>query len=185
MHTEDLSTAGSRSHAATIMSGTVPLLFLFLLTSGIQTGCSGMSPQRIEEAEMEAIHEIEALLDAQGADWSRGDVESFTSIYSDDCTYISGSEITQGRNALTQRYRRRYPGAEAMGILKLEIIEMRPAYVTSRPLFGLLKSEDIGGMSIIARWTLSYPDRESATGLTLIVFRRSGEGWRIVQDASM
>ena len=30
----------------------------------------------------------------------------------------------------------------------------------------------IHGASVVARWTLSYPDREDASGLTLLVLRR-------------
>jgi len=37
----------------------------------------------------------------------------------------------------------------------------------------------------VARWTLAYPDKQPASGLTLLVLRPLGEGWAIVQDASM
>ena len=37
---------------------------------------------------------------------------------------------------------------------------------------------------VAARWTLSYDDRPQATGLTLLVFRKTADGWQIVQDAS-
>jgi hypothetical protein len=40
-------------------------------------------------------------------------------------------------------------------------------------------------MSVVARWSLAYPDREEAAGLTLIVFERRGDGWSIIHDASM
>ena len=42
----------------------------------------------------------------------------------------------------------------------------------------------VHAVSIVARWRLVFPDREPAEGRTLVVFRRDGEGWRIVQDAS-
>ena len=44
------------------------------------------------------------------------------------------------------------------------------------------------GVSVAARWRLEYPgqaDRKTAEGLTLIVLRRTGKSWEIVQDASM
>lgn len=161
-----------------------PALILLLSLLLLPTGC-GPSPESIEDAEYEAVCEIEALLEAQGADWSRGDIEAFTSIYSDDCLYISPSGMAEGRKALTELYRQRYPGPEAMGNLSLQILEMRPAFVSVQSFLGLFKSEDIGGMSIVARWTLTYPDSEPGSGLTLIVFRRIGGEWKIVQDASM
>ena len=39
--------------------------------------------------------------------------------------------------------------------------------------------------SIAARWALKYADRPEASGYTLLVMKRHGDGWRIVQDASM
>jgi hypothetical protein len=72
-----------------------------------------------------------------------------------------------------------------MGSLSFEIVEMRPAFVTVKQFFGAFESEGIGGMSVVARWSLTWPDREPDSGLTLIVWRRIGGEWRIVQDASM
>jgi hypothetical protein len=37
----------------------------------------------------------------------------------------------------------------------------------------------------VARWSLAYPDKPTASGLTLLVLHRSGDRWLIVQDASM
>ncbi len=157
----------------------------FLLSASLLAGCGEPSPEAIELAELEAVEEIEAILEAQGADWSRGDLEAFTSIYSEDCVYISTSGIVEGRRALMERYRSRYPDRAAMGSLKLDIIEMRPAFVTVRSMLPVLKSTDIGGMSVVARWTLSYADRQPSTGLTLIVLRCIGGEWKIIHDASM
>jgi len=157
----------------------------FLLSASLLVGCGEPSPEATELAELEAVEEIKAILEAQGADWSRGDLEAFTSIYSEDCVYISTSGITEGRRALMERYRSRYPDRAAMGSLKLDIIEMRPAFVTVKSMLPVLKSTDIGGISVVARWTLSYPDRQPSTGLTLIVLRRIGGEWKIVHDASM
>ncbi|MFC1629188.1 YybH family protein [Gemmatimonadota bacterium] len=160
------------------MTGTLLLLLM--------SGCGTSDQKMAEQAELDAISEIEAIVNMQCDDWSRGDVEGFTSVYAENCTYISATAgLVQGRDALTERYRTAYPGPEAMGDLRLDILEMRPAYVTSKQLFGVIESRGIGGMSIVARWTLTYPDQEPATGLTLIVFRRIAGEWQIVQDASM
>jgi len=43
----------------------------------------------------------------------------------------------------------------------------------------------VHGVSTVARWHLACPDREAASGLTLIVLRRRGDRWEMVQDASM
>ena len=42
----------------------------------------------------------------------------------------------------------------------------------------------VHGLAVAARWTLRYPEKEPATGLTLLVLRRDGQAWHIVQDAS-
>jgi ketosteroid isomerase-like protein len=157
------------------------LLILLLF----HVGCAEPDPGAVEKAERDAISEIEALLESQGDDWSRGDLESFTGIYADNCVYISPSGMVEGREALLRRYRDRYPDEAARGTLTLDIIEVRPAFVTLRSLLPLLQSSDIGGASVVARWTLSYPDRDASTGLTLLVFRRIDGQWRIVHDASL
>ena len=38
---------------------------------------------------------------------------------------------------------------------------------------------------MLARWTLTREAQEELTGLTLLVLRPRGDGWEIVQDASM
>ncbi len=160
----------------------VAYLFLFSL---LASGCGEPDREATESAELDVIGEIEALLDAQGEDWNRGDLEAFTSIYSDNCLYLSTSGMVEGREALLQRYRNRYPDEAARGRLTLDIIEIRPAFVTVRSVLPVLQSSDIGGVSVAARWTLSYPDRDASTGFTLLVFRRIRGKWRIVHDASM
>jgi hypothetical protein len=46
----------------------------------------------------------------------------------------------------------------------------------------------IHAYSVAARWTLAYPagaERETKSGMTLLVLHREGGAWKIVQDASM
>jgi len=61
-----------------------------------------------------------------------------------------------------------------MGTLTLEAIEVR-----------LHPERKPQAASVAARWKLAYPDKPAAEGLTLIVLRKTGERWEIVQDASM
>ena len=94
---------------------------------------------------------------------------AFASVYAEDALFLSPSGTTRGRAELVERYRRRYPDAAAMGRLTLEVLEVRAGADTA---------------GVAARWTLSYADRPEATGLTLLVFRKTAAGWQIVQDAS-
>lgn len=113
--------------------------------------------------------QLAARLDVQAAAWSRGDLDAFASVYAEDALFLSPSGTTRGRAELVERYRRRYPDAAAMGRLTLEVLEVRAGADTA---------------GVAARWTLSYADRPEATGLTLLVFRKTATGWQIVQDAS-
>jgi uncharacterized protein (TIGR02246 family) len=122
-----------------------------------------------DSAEAVIARELGVLLETQAAAWSRGDLDAFASVYAEDALFLSPSGTTRGRAELVERYRGRYPDAAAMGRLTLEVLEARAGSDTA---------------GVAARWTLSYSDRPEATGLTLLVFRRTAEGWQIVQDAS-
>jgi hypothetical protein len=64
-------------------------------------------------------------------------------------------------------------------------VETRLSWGIEGSMYGDAIAGDIQGVSIVARWTLAYPDKPPASGLTLLVLRPLGEGWAIVQDASM
>jgi uncharacterized protein (TIGR02246 family) len=115
--------------------------------------------------------EIAKLLREQDAAWTRGDLDAFCAGYADDATFISPSGMTKGRQAVLDRYRKKYVDKAGMGALTLAIEEVREASPTSA--------------SVIARWTLTWPDKPKAEGLTLIVFSKIRGRWLIVQDASM
>ena len=89
---------------------------------------------------------------------------------------------------MLERYRRRYPDKKAMGTLSLEIVEARPAQGVEFTLLGDARPSRVHALSVAARWKLAYPDqpdKKTAEGLTLLVLRRNGDRWEIVQDASM
>lgn len=115
-------------------------------------------------------HEVVTLLDKQAAAWSRGDLDAFCSVYADDAVFVSPSGVTKGRAEVLARYKKKYPTPAAMGKLTLAPIDVRAG------------SDEV---SVAAKWTLVYPDKPEATGHTVVVFRRIGNGWFIVHDASM
>lgn len=115
--------------------------------------------------------ELAALLHVQAAAWSRGDLDAFCGVYAEDATFVSPSGLTKGRQAVLDRYRKKYVDKAGMGALRLDIDEVRTASASSA--------------SVVARWTLTWPDRPLAEGLTLLVLWKTPDGWRIVQDASM
>ncbi len=113
---------------------------------------------------------VKALITTQGEAWNRGDLPAFTKVYADDAVFVSPNGVTKGRQAVLERYQKRYPDKKAMGTLSFEFIEAR---------------EQKDSVSVVAKWTLAYPDKPAATGHTLLVLHKQGEKWLIVQDASL
>ena len=133
----------------------------------------------------EAREAVRALLATQAEAWTRGDIEAFCSVYAEDAAFVSPTGLTRGRQQVVERYRRRYPGTEAMGALALEVLEMRTAWGTEVSLLGDAVPSRVHSVSVVARWTLRRAGQPDATGLTLVVLRPRRGGWEIVQDASM
>lgn len=114
---------------------------------------------------------IRALLDAQVADWNRGDLDGFAASYwrSPELVFQSGGDRSLGWEAMRARYRKRYQAeGKAMGRLRFSELEVRPLGDDAGYAFG--------------RWTLTMPDGSQPTGLFTVLVRRFPEGWRIVHD---
>jgi uncharacterized protein (TIGR02246 family) len=145
-------------------------------------GAAGLAaPSACAKAAEDAV---KALLATQSAAWNRGDLVAFTTVYAEDAAFLSPTGLTHGRQQVLARYQKRYPDKKAMGTLHLEVVEARSFESTGAAGSGC----QVAGVSVAARWELAYPDqpdRKTAQGLTLIVFRHLRETWEIVQDASM
>jgi hypothetical protein len=160
-------------------------LRLVLLGVVAAAGCGRATVVDTSAAEEAVVTEVSGLIEAQVAAWNQGDLEGFTALYDEACTFLSPTGLTEGRAGVLERYRTRYPDRAAMGELAIELIELRPATLTVESLLGVVRAEHIAGVAVAGRWSLAWPDRPAASGLTLIIFRRTPQGWRIVQDASM
>src|SRR4051794_14702491 len=119
-------------------------------------------PVRIESAK--------AFMTEQAAAWNRGDLEAFCGSYADDATFMTPTGLTKGRDQVLARYKKRYPDKAAMGTLAFEFLDARAS---------------VSAVSVMAKWTLSYPNSPSKTGTTLVVLHVRGPSWMVVQDASM
>ncbi|MCB1056993.1 MAG: nuclear transport factor 2 family protein [Acidobacteria bacterium] len=120
---------------------------------------------------------VRALVAEQVSAWNRGDLDAFCAGYAEDALFVSPSGLTEGREEVLARYRKRYPDRAAMGTLAIEILEVRT--------MGESGGEP-SGVVAVGKWSLGYPDKEEASGHTLLVFRpRPGGGWEIAEDASM
>ena len=150
-----------------------------------ERGCSLWYRLEHERQAEKARAEVVSLLQTQAAAWSRGDLETFCAVYTDDAAFVSPSGLTRGRDEVLARYRKRYSSPELMGTLTLEPIEVREAWGTEVTALGDAMPSRTHGVSVVARWTIRKADGSEATGLTLLVLHRIGGAWRIVQDASM
>lgn len=133
----------------------------------------------------QAQQDVRALLVAQSAAWTKGDIDSFCSVYADDTLFASPTGLTRGRQAVVDRYKQRYPTKDDMGALTLEIEELRPVWGPDVSMLGDSVPSGIHGVSVAAQWTLVRPAKETLRGWTLLVLHRVGREWKIVQDASM
>jgi uncharacterized protein (TIGR02246 family) len=122
--------------------------------------------------------EARTLLETQAASWNRGDLDGFCSVYADDALFLTAFGLTKGRAEVLARYKARYPDSAARGTLSFEVLSvdvLAPSAPKGAP----------DAVAVVARWTISHPDKPAATGLTLLNLVRAAAGWRIVHDASM
>lgn len=115
--------------------------------------------------------EIRAVLERQVAEWNRGDIRAFMETYEKaESTTFVGAAITKGHQPVLENYIKRYPGKEQMGQVRFDILEVRMlggnhAYVLGR--FFLTRSEQAGG---------------NKDGTFTLLFRKIGDGWKIIVD---
>jgi ketosteroid isomerase-like protein len=130
----------------------------------VQSGESGKQTAANEAA-------IRAVLEAQAAAWNRGDVSGYMDGYerAETTTLISGDSVTRGWQVVHDRYKKSYNTPEKMGTLAFNELEIKPL------------SEFYA--SVTGRWQLTRAG-DTPHGRFALIFRRTGAGWRIVQDTT-
>jgi ketosteroid isomerase-like protein len=114
---------------------------------------------------------VERVLRTQQEAWNRHDLDGFMAGYwnSPELTFFSGGTEKRGWQETMDRYRATYtsPGHE-MG--KLEF---------SGPRIEMLAAD---AAFVRGAWQLTLSDGKTPHGLFTLVFRRFGDGWKIVHD---
>jgi beta-aspartyl-peptidase (threonine type) len=134
------------------------LILILMALAGMAFGQAGSTAER----------EVKAVLELQQAAWNRGDIDGFMAHYwkSDELTFQSGNSRTHGWSDVLARYKKNYP-AGAMGVLEFSDLAVQVLSRDSAFVLGRFKL-DRGGLL--------------SEGVFTLVFRRTGEGWRIVHD---
>jgi uncharacterized protein (TIGR02246 family) len=112
---------------------------------------------------------IEAVLMAQQKAWNEGNVDAFLEGYwhSEELTFSGAQGISQGFNAVHERYQKSYPDRQTMGTLDFSGLETR------------LLSPDAA--LVLGHWHLTR-EKGDIGGVFSLVFQRFPEGWRIIHD---
>lgn len=146
----------------------------------------GLWPRlRHERRREQAKASVEAVLLEQAAAWSRGDLAAFCAAYADDARFLTQTGLVEGRGEILARYRQRYPGTAEMGKLSFDEVRVRDLWGPEVSALGDAEPGNVHAVSVVARWTLERAGKDKASGTTLLVLRRDGGKWRIVEDASL
>jgi beta-aspartyl-peptidase (threonine type) len=122
-----------------------------------------------QPASAPAVAEIRAVMQAQQEAWNRGDIDAFMIAYanSDTTVFLSGDETTRGWQPVRDRYKAKYSDRTKMGKLTFSDLEIQ-----------LLGTD---AASVIGRWKLDRA-QDQPHGRFSLIFRKTPDGWRIVQD---
>jgi uncharacterized protein (TIGR02246 family) len=113
--------------------------------------------------------DIRKTLEDQVADWNRGDIQKFVSVYTEDSVFV-GTEIQRGQKQVLERYLKRYPNKEAMGKTTFSNLEIK-----------LLGN---GHASVIGNWRVERSQQAGGNigGIFTLLLRKSGKQWKIILD---
>ena len=120
-----------------------------------------------QDAKVEAA--IRKVMDDQAAAWNKGDIDGFMAGYwrSENLTFVSGTEVTKGWQATTDRYKKSYNSREKMGVLTFSGLEIT------------MLGKDAA--VVLGNWSLAR-EKDNPHGKFTLTFRKFKEGWRIIID---
>ena len=116
--------------------------------------------------------QVERMLYRSAEAWNRGDLDGFMDDYlrSPTATYLGGSGLVAGWEAIRARYAPLFQAGAVRDSLRFERVAVRP----------------LGDEYALAtaRYLLFRAGAVTASGPFTLVLQRTGEGWKIVHDQS-
>ena len=115
--------------------------------------------------------EISSMLAAQVTEWHRGNIAGYMKGYweHDSLVFIGKNGPTYGYQQTLDRYKKSYPGREAMGTLTSTVVSMKP--LGDKHYF------------VIGKWHLKRKVGDLSGSYTLLLEQKNGE-WVIITDHS-
>lgn len=115
--------------------------------------------------------EILSVLSKQTAAWNQGDFDQFMVgyLHTDSLMFIGKSGITYGYAATLNNYKKSYSGADKMGKLSFEILQ--------------LKKLGRKHYLVVGKWSLKRTAGDVG-GYYTLTFEKQNNGWVIVADHS-
>ncbi len=109
------------------------------------------------------------MIDQQARHWNAGDLDGFMQGYDNSprTRFASGGDVNLGFQTVFDRYRKRYGDRAAMGALTFSDLDITVLAPDAAVVFG--------------RYRLQR-EKDSPSGLFTLLFRKTGERWRIVHD---
>jgi len=121
---------------------------------------------------------IRSVLDAQVADWNRGDVTAFMAGYEDspETTFVGATAIQQGFQTILERYKKNYVGHEQMGTLSFNDLHVRLLPTAA----GVTEYAVVTGRFHLERTAKGAAAKDD--GIFSLVWHKGPGGWKIVLD---
>jgi uncharacterized protein (TIGR02246 family) len=120
-------------------------------------------------ARADDAEDIRKTLEAQVADWNRGDINAFVAVYTEDSVFVS-TEVRKGRSQVLERYLKRYPDKEAMGKTTFSDLDIK------------MLGKDYA--SVVGRWKVERSQQAGGNigGYFTLLLQKVEKNWKIVLD---
>lgn len=160
----------SRWGRPTFLAGCLASVLLVCLATACVNVKPGSKPSPAPSAGSSAA-EIRTVLDDSVKAWNAGDLERFMAAYhrGGRTRFASGDEVKLGWESVLARYQAKYADRAAMGHLTFSDVEVTVLAPDAAFVFGRFRLDR---------------DHDTPTGLFTLLFRHTGQGWRIVHDHS-